>query len=260
MKNQNICKFIATGGEDRLVTQSFVLESNRETMGTLSALNHHAVFLVIQGSGEMVFDGSGVPFEAGSLVFGFIGESYLVRPRTETEYMYVKFSGKRSEELFRRFEITPSRRAFNSFEGLIPFWRESLSVAEDRNIDLISESVLMYTFSRIVSAKRQSDDIINRVVRLAEENFTDPNLSLSEIADEIGYNVKYLSRSFKERMDIGFSQYLRNLRIKHAIFLMEHGVESVKNIAYLCGFSDPLYFSSVFKETVGVSPKNYMSR
>ncbi|MBQ8387737.1 MAG: helix-turn-helix transcriptional regulator [Clostridia bacterium] len=260
MKNQNICKFIATGGEDRLVTQSFVLESNKETMETLSTLDNHAVFLIMQGGGEMVFDGSHVPLEVGALVFGFIGESYFVRHRAETEYMYVKFSGNRAEELFRRFEITPSRRAFQGFEGLIPFWRESLSVAEDRNIDLISESVLMYTFSRLVGAKRQSDDIINRVVRLAEENFTDPSLSLSEIADEIGYNVKYLSRSFKERMDIGFSQYLRNLRIKHAIFLMEHGVESVKNIAYLCGFSDPLYFSSVFKETVGVSPKNYMSR
>ena len=229
-------------------------------MSTKSTLRHHTAYLITQGSGTIVYESVPFPYSPGTLIFGFAGESCFVNAQIKTEYMYVQFNGPRADELFSRFEISPSNRAFEGFEGLIPFWQESLRMAEERNLDLISESVLMHTFSRLVGAKRQNDDIIRRVVRLADENFTNPDLSLSTIADELGYNVKYLSRSFKEKMNVGFSQYIRTLRIKHAVFLIEHGVDSVKNIAFLCGFSDPLYFSSVFKETIGVSPKSYISR
>ena len=58
-------------------------------------------------------------------------------------------------------------------------------------------------------------------------------------------------------MGLGYSEHLRNMRIKYAVSLLEHGIDSVKNVALLSGFSDPLYFSSVFKKTVGVSPRDY---
>ena len=51
--------------------------------------------------------------------------------------------------------------------------------------------------------------------------------------------------------------YLRTLRIKHAVTLMDFGVQSVKNVALLSGFSDPLYFSTVFKKQMGITPKEY---
>ena len=62
----------------------------------------------------------------------------------------------------------------------------------------------------------------------------------------------------KKKKGIPFTQYLRELRIAHALFLMEQGVVSVKNIAILAGFGDALYFSKIFKEQVGLSPKAYM--
>ena len=46
-------------------------------------------------------------------------------------------------------------------------------------------------------------------------------------------------------MSITFSAYLTNVRLKHAVFLMEQNVTSIKNIALLCGYKDPLYFSNV---------------
>jgi transcriptional regulator GlxA family with amidase domain len=41
---------------------------------------------------------------------------------------------------------------------------------------------------------------------------------------------------------------------------MEEGLVSVKNIAILSGFHDPLYFSKVFTESEGISPKNYIAK
>ena len=93
-----------------------------------------------------------------------------------------------------------------------------------------------------------------------EDNFTDCRLSLNEVAAAAGYNPKYLSHLFKKQFGMGFSEYLRILRIKHAVNLIENGVTSVKNVALLSGFSDPLYFSKVFSESVGVSPSNYRKK
>ena len=79
------------------------------------------------------------------------------------------------------------------------------------------------------------------------------------IADEIGYNSKYLSHLFKEKMGVSYSEYLRSFRFKYAISLFELGISSVKNAALLSGFSDPLYFSNAFKKAIGMSPKEFIS-
>jgi two-component system response regulator YesN len=50
------------------------------------------------------------------------------------------------------------------------------------------------------------------------------------------------------------------MRIKYAVSLFDHGLDSIKNVALLSGFFDPLYFSSVFKQVVGVSPTEYKNR
>jgi len=59
---------------------------------------------------------------------------------------------------------------------------------------------------------------------------------------------------------VGYTEYLRNIRLKYAVSLLNHGIESVKNIAFLSGFSDPLYFSNVFKKAFGMSPKDYRKK
>ena len=93
---------------------------------------------------------------------------------------------------------------------------------------------------------------------MSEEHIRDPYLSLAQIATEIGYNPKYLSHYFKKKMNVTYSEYLRSFRFKYAISLFELGISSVKNVALLSGFSDPLYFSSTFKKAIGISPKEFI--
>ena len=57
---------------------------------------------------------------------------------------------------------------------------------------------------------------------------------------------------------MGVWEYLNIVRLNHAFVLMENGHTSVQTIASLCGFNDALYFSKVFKQRMGVSPREYM--
>ena len=91
-------------------------------------------------------------------------------------------------------------------------------------------------------------------------NFTSSALSLNSVAENLNYNAKYISRIFKKNIDVNFSQYLRKIRISHAILLMNNGITSIKNVALLSGFSDPFYFSNIFKQNVGTLPREFINK
>lgn len=259
MSGANICKFISPTVSDTLSVSCFVLEADTSVMKNGCTLLEHRAILVTCGSGEFIFNGKHFPFTAGTLAFGFKDETFSVdRIGEGTQYMYVSFDGGRADELFRRFDIHTSSRAFDGFDGLIPLWSDSLSRASELTVDLASESILLYTFSRLFSNTVQNSGIVGKMLSMTDEQFTNPELSLATVADALSYNAKYLSHLFKEKTGVGYNEYLRDTRIKFAVSLLERGLDSVKNVALLSGFTDPLYFSSVFKKIMGVSPAAYV--
>lgn len=260
MKSGNICKFTLAKDIQGLETYSFIFESNPEAMKKQRNLSKNSIILITEGSGSFKLAHKNFPFKKGDIIFGFKGESFYGTPEISCQYMYIDFDGTRSEELFRRFDINPKNRLFKGFDSVIPLWRESLATANETTIDLASESILLYTFSRLFKNTNKSDTLINRLIELSENEFSDPKLSVNSIADTLGYNPKYISHIFKEKMGITYSEYLRNLRIKYAVSLFDHGIDSVKNVAFLSGFTDPLYFSTTFKKCLGVSPKDYKAK
>lgn len=259
MKDKNICKFPISDLSDVLFTSCYVRESNMETMKTVTRLQYYRMLLVLQGEGTLRFEERTVGFKAGDLIFGFPNEKFYMVDGLNSIYAYIDFNGVRATELLRRFDIDLYHRAFSGFDGLIPLWEESLSRASEQTIDLAAESIVLYTFSRLYGNTSERSSIIGRIMELTENHFTDAKFGISKIAEDISYNPKYISHLFSEKTGTTYSEYLRTLRIRHAVSLFDHGIQSVKNVAFLSGFSDPLYFSNVFKKQIGVSPKEYIA-
>lgn len=259
MKEKNICKIIYSSATEELHTSLFIFESDAQVQEDEKVLEKDRIYLISHGSGRFRIDRTEYEVCSGDLLFGFAGERVCAHGK-ELEYFYIDFSGSRANELYRRFGVAPAFRRFGGHEKQIPFWRENISCATEDTLDIVSESVLMYAFSKLSVVRESVPDVARLMAEYAEENFSDAELSLQFLAEEWGYNPKYLSESFKKRMGMGFSRYLKNLRVKHAVFLMEHGVVSIKNVAFLCGFRDPLYFSKVFRADMGISPKEYLQR
>ena len=258
MQNKNICKFPNSSRLGGVINvSSFVKETDSDVMCAPTSLKTHRMILITEGEGQFKINGDTHPVRKGSLIFAFEGEDISLSCGTVI-YMYVDYSNSRAEELHRRFDITHLTRSFEGFDSLIPLWQESLARASDKTIDLATESILLYTFSRLSDAAAEKNEIIGKIAEITEREFSDPDLSIGDIAAKLNYHPKYLSHLFKEKMGIGYSEYLRSVRLKYAITLLDHGIDSVKNVALLSGFSDPLYFSKVFKDSVGVSPTVYV--
>jgi AraC-like DNA-binding protein len=260
MTNKNICKFSTPLISDSLYISRFIFETTEETMRKEVGLKEYRLYLISKGSGKLKINAKTTDFQIGDLIFVFKGEKVKVTEINKCEFMYIDFDGTRATELLRRFGIIDNNRKFSGFDGLIPFWKESLSRASKENIDLSAESILLYSFSRFSALTKKGNPLVNKIIELSEENFKSNEFSINSIAEELGYNSKYISHIFKEKTGVTYSEYLRDLRIKYAISLFDHGLDSVKNVAVLSGFSDPLYFSTVFKKTIGVAPRDFRLR
>jgi two-component system response regulator YesN len=98
---------------------------------------------------------------------------------------------------------------------------------------------------------------IKKSIAFMKEHFQE-NISLTEVADEIGISSTYLSSEFKKEVGTGFSDYLIDLRLERAKQLIRDGNIELKEIAQLCGFNNYAYFFTVFKRKMNVTPKEYI--
>ncbi len=84
-------------------------------------------------------------------------------------------------------------------------------------------------------------------------------IQLSQIAARCFVTPSYLSKVFKEEMNIGVVKYIHNLRIKHAKTFLSTTDWKVSDIAIKIGYSDYKRFSAYFLKVTGMSPREYRS-
>ena len=83
-------------------------------------------------------------------------------------------------------------------------------------------------------------------------------ISLEEIARQVGLSKYYFSHLFSNEIGENFSSYLSQYRLNRASqLLLENNKVNISEIAYKVGFNDPNYFARAFKEKFDLSPSKY---
>lgn len=75
-----------------------------------------------------------------------------------------------------------------------------------------------------------------------------------------GFSATQFSRAFKQSFKMTFQEFLLRYRIRRACHQLRHPGASIMDAAYAVGFSDPSYFTRVFRRYMGQSPSEYCSR
>ena len=82
-------------------------------------------------------------------------------------------------------------------------------------------------------------------------------LSMKNAARAMNYSDAYFCKLFKQCFQVNFSTYLNEFRIQKAQALIENPRINIKDVGFACGYSDPNYFSRVFKRITGETPSEY---
>jgi two-component system response regulator YesN len=103
----------------------------------------------------------------------------------------------------------------------------------------------------------RGQNLMGKVKLMVEEQYGDCCFGLAQAADCLGINSSYLSRLFKKEMNENFIDYLIDIRIEKAVYLLETTKLKNSEIACKVGFEDERYFGKVFKKKCGMTPKQY---
>jgi two-component system, response regulator YesN len=103
----------------------------------------------------------------------------------------------------------------------------------------------------------QVSPIVRRAKNYIREQYTNPELTLEFVAQQLQISSVYLSKMIKQGLGTSFVGLVTELRIKKAMMLLNSTNLQVSEIAEQVGYETQHYFSTSFKKVVGVSPNQY---
>lgn len=112
---------------------------------------------------------------------------------------------------------------------------------------------------RIESVSRNGNSVIRKAKEYIDNNYTDDDISLNKVAENVGLTPTYLSALFKKETKQNFTDYITVLRIARAKELLCCTKKLISEIAYEVGFRDYRYFSQIFKKQTGMTPRQFQN-
>ncbi len=147
-----------------------------------------------------------------------------------------------------------------------PFDKEELLIRLEKLIELRSRLQSYYLASNLasndasiapVSVSAMSDseaNFLKKIAQFIEEHLEEPDFSIPTIAKMLRMSQIQVYRKIKALTNQTPTQFIRAVRMKHALRLLENTELNISEIAYKTGFSDPNYFSRSFQKVYGQSP------
>lgn len=106
----------------------------------------------------------------------------------------------------------------------------------------------------------QDDAFLRKINETIREYIGESDLSVEFLAEKTALSRVQLFRKFKAITGCTPSEYIKAVRLQHAADILQSGKQSIADVAYMVGFSDPKYFSNCFSEKFGMTPSQYTKK
>lgn len=167
---------------------------------------------------------------------------------------------KRLESSLKSFS---EAELYSLYQYLISFAGVELSDAEINRANITPDSItaLLTRIHELTKSNvSKSDSLIASATEYLQNNYQNPDISLTEIAKAIDVNPNYLSQIIKKKTGDRFVDLLLKTRMKNAKQLLNDPDIPIKEVAYLVGYRQVPYFRQLFKNYYGITPTEYRLR
>ncbi|MBR6376190.1 MAG: helix-turn-helix domain-containing protein [Oscillospiraceae bacterium] len=209
------------------------------------------------GGGELIFEDRVITYRANSLMIippMMVHRNHSTSGFTNIHINMVDVSFGYTEPVL--VQITPDYYLQHAFEAAF-FYYSNQGLAQKRLLPMYGQLIVTTILSCVEDGSRS--EIVRTICDHIVRNYPDAGFDLNAYLKSLSFSTEYLRKLFKKEMGITPRQYLTNCRLENAsnLLAIAGSSNSINQVARQSGFSDPLYFSKLFKQRYGVSPKYY---
>jgi ligand-binding sensor domain-containing protein/DNA-binding response OmpR family regulator/two-component sensor histidine kinase len=111
-----------------------------------------------------------------------------------------------------------------------------------------------------ITINKTDHEFMLKVVQFVDNKMADQDFVIQDLADEVGMSQPVLYKKIRAVTDLSVNDFIKSIRLKKALSLLETNQYTISEISYLVGFNDAKYFSREFKKQFGDTPKSYLKK
>ena len=243
----------------------FTVERNHDFSFPLHMHRCFEIILLLEGSMTVTIEKTEHLLTAGDMIFVKPNVIHSLKTSKTSRHVLCIFAPELiaaiSDDLIKYFLTSPViRNVPELYRQLFANANEDMSIGGVKGF-LYTISDLFYKhldFSKEDTASLEKN-LLQRILLYVDNNMNQL-CSIQILGKELGYSPKYLSRYFCSNIGMPYSDYVRNIKISHACYLLRNTRESVIDIATQCGYFSISSFNRNFKQMTSYSPTEYRKK
>ena len=165
-------------------------------------------------------------------------------------YLFVHFQGEWSDQP----GALPCRGSFD--HAKLSELMQRIDTASHQKYTYAEQQYLFHKLLLSLRQKAPSNTLSDRLSKYVEENIASIT-SLSDLCEAFHYSKNYVERVFQREFGVTPIQYINDVKIKRAMYLLETTSKPITVISEECGYVDYPYFFKRFVQKTGVSPSEW---
>lgn len=244
----------------------FIIRQHKDHRKSTIGIHENLELLwILEGEGSVLYDGQRLRVGKGDII---VVNTYTIHQVVATELplfcviidrKFCQYNGIDPGQLLFQRIIRNDGQLEQQFRQLMDTYTCQEDPFRNAAFKCGVLNVLLY-LCRHYSTHRQEDlsntpamEHVRHAIGYMKANFS-RKITMDQIAAQAGLSKFHFLREFKRITGRTPIHYLNAIRCEYARNLLESGNHSVKEVAFLCGFSNNSYFSSVFQRYTGLLP------
>ena len=228
------------------------------------------ILYITKGSLEYIINGEKIHLEEGDICFTF---PYAVHsnPPQKAEYVFITFEpelcGPFSPVLLGQTPRFPCLHK-ESVPDIVPRLIHRTAEIYDKNTQDTDATIMGYLGAivgewlphlELEPVDMVKTNTVQEILIYCADNYRN-DISLKKIAEDLHISPNHISSIFSRKLKISLRDYINNMRISDATYLLTHTEKRITEIMQECGFANQSTFNKTFLEICGVTPRQFRNR
>ena len=215
------------------------------------------------------FEGNVVSWENNNILTSFLSEENAINCAAEVQNKFTMLSEKENKKFSASMGLSlgaPVTNSDNLFGDVINLAKKLEYIAGENQIFISSTLGKVYNKLKLKTDLKNNhikvlssrfEDFLTRLLETVELKWNEEEFNIESLVEQFGISRAQLYRKITDLTGYSPNTFIREIRLKNALKLIEAQKGNISEIAYESGFNNPSYFSRFFFNKFGILPSEY---